>query len=287
MNRLIRVTLGATILVLFLLALQVPAFAADNDKCTAITSIPTTISAKGVYCLTTDLATNILGGFAVTIASDDVVLDLGGYTLGGLPAGPSSNAFGIYALDRKNITIRNGTIRGFSKGIDLDDSGSGASSGHLVELVRVETSNSGGIMVIGNGSVIRYNQVLNCNGRLGLVNIAGIFAAGTGVLVLDNLIENFTVAGPADSFGIRIFTNGNGVVVEGNTISNPSLPATKNKGSFGVLVDGGTDVLVVNNRITVMNFGVYYNTGTGKFRDNLTSSVGTPFSGGTDAGNNN
>ena len=46
--------------------------------------------------------------------------------------------------------------------------------------------------------------------------------------------------------------------------------------------------LVVNNRITGASTGINFEpTATGKYRDNLTSGVATPFSGGTDAGNNN
>jgi hypothetical protein len=287
MNRLIRLTAGVIFLALFLLGFQSSAFAADTDKCTAITSLPATISASGVYCLTSDLGTNTAGGFAITITADDVTLDLGGHSLSGLAGGTTTNAYGIYALDHKNITIRNGTVRGFAKGIDLDDSGGGASRGHLVEYVRLETINALAITVNGSGSVIRNNQILNTNGRLGLASIAGIYAGGTGIRVLNNDIEDITVAGASNSYAIWINPTGNGAVVEGNQISNISLPIAKDKGSFGIIIDGSTDVLVVNNRITVMNFGVYFNTGAGKYRDNLTSGVGTPYSGGTDAGNNN
>lgn len=50
----------------------------------------------------------------------------------------------------------------------------------------------------------------------------------------------------------------------------------------------GADNLAVNNRITDADVGIGYLFGaTGKYRDNLTSAVATPYSGGTDAGNNN
>ena len=47
---------------------------------------------------------------------------------------------------------------------------------------------------------------------------------------------------------------------------------------------------MVNNRITVADRGIDYEAisgSTGKYRDNLAFDVPTPFSGGTDAGNNN
>ena len=43
----------------------------------------------------------------------------------------------------------------------------------------------------------------------------------------------------------------------------------------------------MNNRITTADRGIQYQGGTGKYRDNLTFGVSFPFTGGTDAGNNN
>jgi hypothetical protein len=44
---------------------------------------------------------------------------------------------------------------------------------------------------------------------------------------------------------------------------------------------------VVNNRITDADLGIDFALGTGKYRDNLTFGVTTPYNGGTNAGNNN
>jgi hypothetical protein len=43
--------------------------------------------------------------------------------------------------------------------------------------------------------------------------------------------------------------------------------------------------LVVRNDVSLMGSGVLF-VGAGKYRDNLTSGVTTPLTGGTDAGNN-
>jgi hypothetical protein len=45
-------------------------------------------------------------------------------------------------------------------------------------------------------------------------------------------------------------------------------------------------VTVASNRIAIMQFGVYYDAATGKYRRNLTSGVAVPYTGGTDAGKN-
>ena len=44
---------------------------------------------------------------------------------------------------------------------------------------------------------------------------------------------------------------------------------------------------MVNNRITVADRGIAFLGSTGKYRDNITFGVTTPFMGGTDIGNNN
>jgi hypothetical protein len=45
--------------------------------------------------------------------------------------------------------------------------------------------------------------------------------------------------------------------------------------------------LAVNNRITGADIGIDFSSATGKYRDHLTFDVGTPYVGGTNAGNNN
>jgi len=50
----------------------------------------------------------------------------------------------------------------------------------------------------------------------------------------------------------------------------------------------GPDFLALGNRLTDADIGIEYNgTTSGKYRDNLTSAITTPFVGGTAAGGNN
>src|SRR5215831_2499821 len=111
---------------------------AETTVCTAITTVPFTITVQGIYCLTQDIETNLADGNAIEIATSNVELDLNGYKLGNLSAGPGTTATGIHALDRKNITVKNGTVRGFVEGIRLEDVSSGVSQGHIVEDIRAE-----------------------------------------------------------------------------------------------------------------------------------------------------
>lgn len=49
---------------------------AETTVWTAITAAPFTINAPGIYCLTQDIATNLASGNAITIDTNNVVLDL-------------------------------------------------------------------------------------------------------------------------------------------------------------------------------------------------------------------
>jgi hypothetical protein len=105
---------------------------AKTTQCEAIKSLPVTINRKGVYCLTEDFETNLNSGAAIKITANNVTIDLNGYKIENHAAG--TTASGIYAFRKKNITIRNGTIRGFYVGIWLKDS----STGHRIENIRTD-----------------------------------------------------------------------------------------------------------------------------------------------------
>jgi hypothetical protein len=243
---------------LVVLALVLAAFEAQAEtvNCTAITVLPAVITVQGVYCLKGNLQTGMTSGNAIDIQTNNVVLDLNGFKLGGLSAGLGTNTFGIYAIDRQNITIKNGTVRGFRQAIVLLDSG--ASQGHLVEDIRADQNTEAGIQVAGSGNIIRNNQVVSTGGTTIFGPVAssyGIYVAGEGPRVLNNDVVN--TKGTGFGLGDAIFFTGT--------------------------VSGG---LAVNNRISVADHGIRF-SGTGKYRDNLTFAVFAPFTGGTDAGNNN
>lgn len=103
-------------LVLSVAALAGPA-RAETTLCTPITSLPTAITIQGSYCLTQEFSVNLATGNAIEIQTNNVVIDLNGHKIGNLAAGKGTLAEGIVASGRQNITIRNGTIRGFRHAI--------------------------------------------------------------------------------------------------------------------------------------------------------------------------
>ena len=254
---------------------------AETTNCTPITSLPYTITVQGVYCFTDNLATAITSGNAITIATNNVTLDMNGFKLGGLAAGLGTFANGIYANQQQNITIRNGIVRGFNRGISLDDTVPYTTSqGHLVEDVLADQNTFVGIAVYGLGCVLRRNQVVATGGTT-INSIAyGIYAAGPGNDVLNNRVAG--TAETVNTFGIYVAV-GAGTVVEGNRVSGD----TSGSVAYGLYITSSPDVLVVGNRITTADSGIEFSGSTGKYMDNLTSGVAIPFTGGTAVGTNN
>jgi hypothetical protein len=184
--------------------LSAPQARAETTQCTAITSLPATISTQGIHCLTGNLATNLASGNAIEITVNNVTIDMNGYKLGNLAAGAGTTANGIYADQKKNITIRNGIIRGFLRGIFLDDTSPWtASSGHLIEDIRADGNTHMGILVEGTGNVVRNNQVVSTGGSTGEDNAWGINTAGPGARVLNNDIAGTAAQSNGTSAGIR------------------------------------------------------------------------------------
>jgi len=84
-----------------------------DHNCTVITYLPYTISTPGIYCLNANLETDMTTGTAITINVNNVVIDLNSRKLGGGSAGAGTLATGIYAYQRKNITIQERNGEGF------------------------------------------------------------------------------------------------------------------------------------------------------------------------------
>ena len=94
--------------------------AAKDEVRTQISACGTTISTPGSYYVTQNLSTT---GTCITVTSNDVTIDLMGLSLTG---GGAASTYGVYINSVANVEIRNGTIRGFSRGIySLYTSGSG------------------------------------------------------------------------------------------------------------------------------------------------------------------
>ena len=258
---------------------------AETTQCTAITTIPITITTQGIYCLNGNLSGNLATGSAITIATNNVTIDFNGYKLGNLAAGAGTLANGIFADQKKNITIRNGTIRGFLRGIWLEDTSPYSnSSGHLVEDVRFDGNTYMGIWVKGAGSIIRKNQVVKTGGSTETNTTYGyaygIITYGPGVRVSGNDIIDIT-----SSFAYALSVSfGVGTVVAGNRISGISAVGN----GRGINLNLSHNATVSDNRIAgVPDDGIYFNASDGIYMNNTVSGSTTPFTGGSPAAGTN
>lgn len=218
---------------------------AETVNCTQISALPATISASGVYCLKTDLTTAITSGAAITIAANVVTIDLNGFRLGGGLAGPASQAVGIRAVDKRNITLKNGQVRGFLIGIDLQDTTGSASSGHVVEGILADGNWQTGISVAGASSVIRDNRVLNTGNPAANPKARGIAVRGPNLVVARNQITS--VNGNLSGEGIFAASAAKGHFAQ-NIVSDVRHQNTDAGYAAGIMLwaDGNSE------RITVM-----------------------------------
>ncbi len=294
------------------LLLMAPAAWAETINCTPITTLPYVITVQGVYCFTGNLATTMGFGNAIEIKTNNVTIDMNGWKLGGLAAGPGTQTIGIFADQRKNITIRNGVIRGFYMGVDLKDASPFTTSqGHLIEDIRADKNLWVGFRIIGRGNTVRRNQIVATGGSTRIGDSYGVILLGSGARLLNNDISSTTASGTGTSRGVWAFS-ANGAVLEHNRIDNVSAASGA---AWGIGIGSSTDVIVEENRINGVSSsgatdGVYISSSfnvmvssshilsadtgikyafssTGKFMGNLTGNVTTPFSGGTAVGTNN
>jgi hypothetical protein len=228
-------------------------------------------------------------GEAIKINVNNVVIDLNGHKLGGGSAGPGTETRGIYANGRKNITIKNGTVRGFMYGILLnDDPPYTISQGHMIEDIRADMNTSTGIAIVGRANIIRNNQVVDTGGSSKSIHATGILIWGPGNRVINNdVYETKEQTASGEAAGI-VASHASGNVIGNNRVGNAELGAGT---SYGIGIADSANAIVKDNTISVMNYGIFFNplfTGaTGIYMNNLASGCTTAFSGGTPAGSTN
>jgi len=206
-----------------------PAHAAQsNDNCTGfITSVPAVIAAPGTWCLKQNLVTSATtGSGAIGIQGDHVVIDCNDFRIEA-QGGAIGTGIAINGDDTFKTTVRNCRIHGFANGIvlyqsDSDRAENPARVGNIVEDNTVEAASNYAIYVVGDGSVVRRNQILNtsCPAVNGLSSNCYAIQTGHSVDVLDNTVSGVTATGGVGSaFGIEAYANANGTI-SGNRIRN-------------------------------------------------------------------
>jgi len=261
--------------------------ASADTTCTAANTItsanplPFTIKKSGVWCL--GASRNWSGAApntaAITIAASDVILDLNGFKLIGSNAGIGTEADGVAASNQRNITVRNGSIRGFYIAVQLDDhSGAGTIGGrYTLEDLFVSDSTYEGINLAGSDVVVRRVHISAVGGSTAVSNsnAHGIrFYPGSNALIVDNVVREVHPVGVGQ--GVGIYVDGFNDVVDNNTVQN-AAPIVGN--TVGIALGGAVDVaFFVNNKGN--GWGTCINASVGKngrYRDNLTFVCTTPY----------
>jgi len=224
---------------------------------------PIIICQSGSYRLSGDLSVPDADTDGIDINADNVTLDLNGFTLSGpvtctpfkfplhCTATGKGNGISVVIASAKNITVRNGTMRGMgSSGILLS-----ATLGGLVEDMHVESS--GGSM--GAGIVLAFGTVTRCTVTAN---------AGSGIVASGDSTISFN----------SVTTNGANGVIGGGLVSNNDI---SENGQDGISNAG----LILHNSIHAnRGFGI---NGAGGFLGNLigSNSAGT-FTSATSMGQN-
>ena len=178
---------------LFMAAFPFSAYGVDGQikiAQTAGTSFPITINESGSYVLTSNLTVKTGNINAITINADNVTLDLNGHSIYGPETG-----VGIYASYRYNITIKNGVVRGFYKGIYLYKG-----AGHRIE--GIQASNNGHV-----GIYAYYSTITNCSANNN---------SGYGISPFHSTVTNCSFNNNSDD-GIYAYYS---TVTKGSTINN-------------------------------------------------------------------
>jgi parallel beta-helix repeat protein len=238
--------------------------------------------------LTSDL--NCTGN-GVVVSAPNVVLDLGGHTISGVqvPDDQPGTSGVVISSNRSGVIVRNGTIRGFNRGVSVNP---GANSGLVTKLTL--DANALGMGIFGNPTSVSGVRLIS-NTISNTTRFSGIQMTGTGHRVEANTITNGASTG--------ILFNGHDHVVQANTVTDagqngitltsfPSTPGPFNRNQIsankvlrqarigsqasGINLQGGVDTVLTGNtvdgRSTASGFVIFDSTATTVAQNQVTNS---------------
>lgn len=270
---------------LFCLVQLLAAASVGAQNCTPVEKHPHKVDKPGCYRLTDDLVLQDPSGKAITVAADDVDLDLdlNRKTLGG-PSNARGSGAGVYAGGVKRLRIRNGTVKGFLYGIRIDGGSSGDLSNDVVITKMVAANNYfRGILVQAGNASIEDNEVHAFGGTLMFPDAFAIAieVVGNRCRVARNTVSEVSATGVGEGIGISLSDARAGCVVLGNCIAT----SWKTKGTFGVWLSyqERSSIFIRDNRIAGFGHAFSYRKeqkakagggGADVFENNLLENVG-------------
>jgi hypothetical protein len=260
--------------------------AADDEACTAtIGALPAVLSAPGTYCFAADLVTAMASGAAITVQSDDVVIDCNDFRLRGT-AGVGTSTTGITGTHRSRVTVRRCRIRGFAFGIDF----SGVGGGLLIEDNLLEGNTQRGMFVTGDGGMVRRNRVVDTGGSTlgGNISAYGMSLIGD-VDALDNVVDGVApTQDGGNAYGIA--TSASDATIARNAVRG--LVVVGSGSVNGIYNSVSSRVVVRDNRVDgdggldPSSLGIYCASAAGVVRGNVVSGFDIPNTSCSDGGGN-
>jgi len=243
---------------------------------TEITSLPRTIYSSGFYYITQDL-TCPSSSNCITIAADNVTLDLMGFSLIG-PGGTGSYYNGVRMFGRTNVEIRNGTVMNFP------DSGIYVNGGEGLRIINVRAVSNEryGFFVYSKGNLIKDCTALS--NRLHGFYI-GEGSTVTGNTAHDNISHGIGVLWGSTVSGNTAFGNrsngisaGSGSTVIGNTAydnSGHGIYALTGSTVIGNTTNNNSDhgIFLFGNNLADQNTAI--NNAQGNINSCPTCTIGT------------
>ena len=223
---------------------------------TMITSAPYTISAPGYYQLGANLnysGTGAANDAIITVNASNVTIDFAGHYIAGPTTNSATNLMGVYSNERANVIVQNGTIAYCFAGINLigdNQTNTNFLNARILNMTVTKCYQTGIGLLYGVTPEINGCRVSSIGGTTASANADGVGISDDGNTA--GVVSNCTVA--------NITAEGTGVAF---AVYNPGFAK--------------------NNVLANATVGIIY----GKYQDNLTLNLTTPFEMGTDAGGNN
>jgi parallel beta-helix repeat protein len=238
---------------LLLAALHARPAAAETLTCTAITSLPTTISSPGHYCINYNFAASYATA-AVNINASNVVLDCNDNVITQIGAAAVS---GVYVSNKTQVEVRNCVIVGFGRGISFFESANGASRNNIVRNNQVRRSKIAGIQMAGSTNLIENNHVSENLGLSGSDYTYGIMVSSFGGLGVGNVIRRNVISDIAPAVYARVV----GIYlldIDQNEISDNHISALfppLDLGVYGIVgsATSGDNIAIGNNIMAVQS----------------------------------
>ena len=207
--------------------------------------------------ITTDtiLNANLLGcaGDGLVIAADGITVNLNGHTIGGdgVPGDVAPDA-GVRMEGRHGVTLIDGTIRDFDRGISIE----GGNRNHVARLTGSGNSRSAIAVISSSRNVIWANVTHD--------NHVGIFLSGSdhdrvqgnrsygneqGITVQDAADNNDVSANRITGNGDNLIISASSNRITGNVVSH-SVACGPDCGGYGISLEAGQNNVIADNSVS-------------------------------------